>query len=98
MGVLSSDRTAQAGIDALQKVSECAIVPTSECNKSSTFSETTRCGGASASPGDLEDMSLSSEIELLSEGTLELRKKSQRIRADEKQCDKSTPKERKTKD
>ena len=92
---LSSDRTAQVGINDPQKVSECAIVPTSECDKSSTFSETTGCGGASASPEGLENMSLSSEIEFSNEGRLELRKKSQSIGTEDKceQIDKSPPKD-----
>ena len=87
--------SAQAEIGAIQKASECAIVPKSECDKSSTLHETTGCGAASAVPALLEDVSLTSEIELPNEGRPELRKKSQRVRKDKKceQVDKSPPKD-----
>ena len=84
-GKVSSEGKAQAGMGALQKVSECAQVPTSECDKSSTFS-----GGASASPDCSEDFSPSSAIELPNEGRLD-----QRIGTDQicEEIDKSPPKE-----
>ena len=89
-GKISSDGKAQAGMGALQKVSECAQVPTSEGNKSSTFS-----GGASASPDCSEDFSPSSAIELPNEGRLDLGTEFQRIGTDQicEEIDKSPPKE-----
>ena len=87
--------SAQVEIGAFQKASECATVPKSECDKSSTLCETTGCGAASAVPAFLEDVSLTSEIEHPNEGRPELRKKSQRVRKDKKceQVDKSPPKD-----
>ena len=89
--------SAQVEIGAFQKAPECATVPKSECDKSSTLCETTGCGrgAASAVPAFLEDVSLTSEIELPNEGRPELRKKSQRVRTDKKceQVDKSPPKD-----
>ena len=58
-----------------------------------TLCETTGCGAAAAVPAFLEDVSLTSEIELPNEGRPELRKKSQRIGTDKKQVDKSPLKE-----
>ena len=45
IGELSSDIKTQSGISALGKVSECALLPTSECDQPGT----TSCGGASHS-------------------------------------------------
>merc|ERR1712001_771289 len=94
-GELSSERKARAGIGALKKVSECATVPTSECDKSSTFSETTGGGGASVPPGCLQDLPLSSAIELPNDGRLDFGRELQRIGTDQicEQVDKSPPKE-----
>ena len=90
--------SAQVEIGAFQKAPECATVPKSECDKSSTFCETTGCGAASAVPAFLEDVSFTSKIEHPNKGRLELGKKSQRIGTDKKLVDKSPPKEGNRKD
>ena len=95
----SSDRKSDVGIGALKKVSEVALPPTSECDK--TFSESTGCGGGggggafSTSPRSFKDPHLSSAVELSNEGALELGTESQRSETDQtcEQIDKSPPKE-----
>ena len=95
IGELSSEIKSDAGI----KVSEVALPPTSECDK--TFSESTGCGGggggaaSSASPPSFKDPHLSSAVELSNEGALELGTESQRSETDQtcEQIDKSSPKE-----
>ena len=94
IGELSSGIRAQAGISVPEKVSECAVLPTSECDQPGT----TSCGGAShSSPGCLEDFPLSSAVELSNEGRLQPGTESQRIGKDQicEQIDKSPPKEEK---